>query len=184
MTTWIIDNAHSHIDFSVRHMMISKVRGTFERFSGSIQLDEEQPENTTVDVQIEAASINTREPQRDAHLRSADFLDADNYPHLIFRSKRVERTGEKTALLIGDLTIRDVTREVVLDVVHTGMAKSPWGTVSAGFSASTTLHRKNWNLTWNQVLETGGVLVGDDIEVNIELELIRQEEQVAEAQEA
>jgi len=169
---WQIDPVHTHIQFSVRHMMISKVRGEFERFSGTVNLDEEHPERTTVSVQIEAASINTRAADRDNHLRSPDFFNAAQYPYLTFQSTRVERTGERTARLHGDLTIRDVTRPVVLDVTFVGKAKSPWGTVSAGFSGQTTINRKDWGLTWNQALETGGVLVGDEIAIDIELELI------------
>jgi len=162
-------------------MMISNVRGSFEKFSGTIDFDEANPANTKVDVKIEAASINTRDERRDAHLKSPDFLDAENHPYLIFKSKKVEVTGEKTGRLIGDLTIRDITREVVLDVEYAGQALSPWGTTSAGFSATTRINRKDWNLTWNQTLETGGVLVGDEIRISIELEIIKQEESQAEA---
>ncbi len=179
--SWQIDPAHSSVQFSVRHMMITNVRGQFDRFSGTIALDEENPANTTVDVQIEAASINTREPNRDAHLRSADFLNADEYPYLTFKSKRVEVLDDTTATLVGDLTIRGVTREVVLDVEYLGQAKSPWGTISAGFHASTKINRKDWGLNWNQALETGGVLVGDQIKINIELELVKQPETEGEA---
>jgi len=162
-------------------MMISNVRGSFEKFSGTIDFDEANPANTKVDVKIEAASINTRDERRDAHLKSPDFLDAENHPYLIFKRKKVEVTGEKTGRLIGDLTIRDITREVVLDVEYAGQALSPWGTTSAGFSATTRINRKDWNLTWNQTLETGGVLVGDEIRISIELEIIKQEESQAEA---
>src|SRR5690554_2473768 len=172
---WQIDPAHSSIQFTVRHMMISNVRGQFDRFEGTIDLDEENPENTRVHVEIDASSINTRANQRDNHLRSADFLDVEKYPKLVFESTRVERTGENTARLHGDLTIRDVTRPVTLDVEYLGQAKSPWGTTSAGFNARTKINRKDWNLTWNQALETGGVLVGDEIKIAIELELIKQE---------
>lgn len=175
---WTIDPAHSRIEFLVRHMMISKVRGLFDQFSGTVALDEENPENTFVEVQIEAASINTRDERRDAHLRSADFFDAENYPYLTFRSKDVKRLGENAARMTGDLTIRGTTHAVVMDVEFNGIAKSPWGTESAGFTAHTKINRKDWNLTWNQALETGGVLVGDDIEINIELELIKQPESV------
>jgi polyisoprenoid-binding protein YceI len=178
---WTIDQSHSEINFSVRHMMISNVRGSFEKFSGTIDFDEANPANTKVDVKIEAASINTRDERRDAHLKSPDFLDAENHPYLIFKSQKVEVTGEKTGRLIGDLTIRDITREVVLDVEYAGQALSPWGTTSAGFSATTRINRKDWNLTWNQTLETGGVLVGDEIRISIELEIIKQEESQAEA---
>jgi polyisoprenoid-binding protein YceI len=176
---WKIDPAHSQITFSVRHMMISNVRGRFEQFDGQFDMDEEQPERSTVDVRIEAASINTRDPNRDNHLKSPDFLDAANYPYLTFQSRRVERTGPNTARLIGDLTVRGITRAVTLDVEYTGQARSPWGTISAGFSARTKINRKDWNLTWNQVLETGGVLVGEDITIDIELELVKEAEAAA-----
>lgn len=172
---WQIDPAHSSIQFSVRHMMISNVRGQFDHFEGTVDLDENNPENTRVRVEIDAASINTRENQRDTHLRSADFLDAEKYPKIIFESTRVERTGENTARLHGNLTIRDITHPVTLDVEYIGQAKSPWGATSAGFNAQTKINRKDWNLTWNQALETGGVLVGDEIKIAIELELIKQE---------
>ncbi|HMM28290.1 MAG: YceI family protein [Chloroflexota bacterium] len=172
---WKIDTAHSAVHFTVRHMMISNVRGEFQQLSGTVNLDEERPENTTVEVKIDAASINTREAQRDGHLRSADFLDAEKYPHIVFKSTRVERTGEKTARLHGDLTIRDVTRPVVLDVEHTGILTNPWGNLSAGFQARTKINRKDWGLTWNQALEAGGVLVGEEIKVDIELELVKEQ---------
>ena len=178
--TWQIDPAHSHIQFSARHMMISTVRGRFENFSGTVDFDEDNPENSTVYVEIDAASINTREGQRDNHLRSADFLQADKYPVLTFESKRIELIDEDTARVTGDLTIRDITREVTMRVDYQGQARSPWGTTSAGFSASTKINRKDFNLTWNQALETGGVLVGDEIRIDIELEIVKQAEVEAE----
>lgn len=178
--SWKIDSAHSEISFSVRHMMISNVRGHFENLDGTIEFDQQNPENTKVEARIAAASINTREANRDNHLRSPDFLDAEQYPDLVFKSTRVEVINDRKAKLYGDLTIRDQTHPVALDVEFNGLAKSPWGQTSAGFSASTTLNRKTWGLTWNQALETGGVLVGDDIKVNIEVEVIKQEEPVAE----
>ncbi len=181
---WQIDPAHSLIEFKVRHMMISNVRGRFEKFTGTIDFDPEKPEQTSVDITIDAASINTFEEQRDAHLRSADFLDVENYPELTFRSKRVEVIDDHHAKLYGDLTIRGKAREVQLDVEHSGVAKSPWGSYSAGFTAQTTINRKDWGLEWNQVLETGGVLVGEEIRINIELELIRQEQEASEAEAA
>lgn len=180
--TWQIDPAHSQITFSVRHMMISNVRGRFENFSGTVAFDEQNPARTTVDVAIEAASINTREPNRDGHLKSPDFLHAEQYPHLSFKSKRVELRDANHAQLIGGLTIRDITKEVALDVEYAGQAKSPWGTISAGFSAQTKINRKDWNLTWNQVLETGGVLVGDEISINIELEVVKQAQSASQAE--
>ncbi len=171
---WQIDPAHSQIEFSVRHMMISNVRGRFEKFTGTVEFDEADPLRSSVEVQIEASSIYTKEPQRDAHLKSPDFLEADKFPYLYFKSKRVEKIDESRGRIIGDLTIRDMTREVVLDVEYAGQAKSPWGTTSAGFSATTKLNRKEWGLQWNQVLETGGVLVGDQARIDIELELVKQ----------
>lgn len=173
--SWQIDTAHSQIEFSVRHMMISNVRGRFENFSGTIEFDEKNPSATKIDVQIDAASISTLEEKRDAHLRSEDFLNADAYPNLTFTSKRVEKATEDGFRIIGDLTIRGVTHEVALDVEYHGLAKSPWGTTSVGFSAHTKINREAWGLTWNAALETGGILVGNDIKINIELELVHQE---------
>ncbi len=177
---WQIDFAHSEIGFSVRHMMISKVRGQFEKFSGHVNFDENDPTQTAVDITIEISSINTRDGQRDNHLRSADFFDAANYPVMAFKSKQVEQLSGDEGRLVGDLTIRGVTKEVALDVEYAGQSKSPWGTTSAGFTATATINRKDWGLNWNQALETGGVLVGEKVQISIELELIKQLEAVAE----
>jgi polyisoprenoid-binding protein YceI len=174
--SWQIDSAHSHVQFAVRHMMISTVRGEFHDFTGTIDFDRNNPEDTTVDVKIDASSISTRQDDRDNHLRSPDFLNVEAYPFITFKSKRVEQTDQKRGRLVGDLTIRGVTREVVLDVQFQGIAKSPWGQTSAGFTGSTSFNRKDWGLNWNQALETGGVLVGDKVSVDIELELIKQPE--------
>ena len=175
--SWIIDPAHSHIHFSVRHMMISTVRGRFNEFTGTIEFDEANPLNSTVDVTINTPSIDTREKKRDDHLRSPDFFEVEKYPHIIFKSKRIEQTGDKNGHLIGDLTIRDVTKEVTLDVEYAGQAKSPWGMTSAGFTASAPINREDFGLKWNQPLETGGFLVGDKIKIDIEVELINQPEE-------
>jgi polyisoprenoid-binding protein YceI len=174
--SWMIDSAHTEVNFSVRHMMISYVRGQFQKLTGTVEFDEANPANTRVDVQIETTSVNTKEEKRDGHLKSPDFFDAEKYPYLIFKSKRVEVKDASHARLIGDLTIRDVTKEVSLDVEYNGSAKSPWGTTNAGFSAKTTIRRKDWGLNWNVALETGGWLVGDDIHIAIELEIVRQPE--------
>jgi polyisoprenoid-binding protein YceI len=174
--SWLIDSAHTEANFAVRHMMISHVRGRFERLSGTVEFDETQPVKTKVDVTIETASINTREEKRDAHLKSPDFFDVEKYPNLIFKSKRVDVQDATHARLIGDLTIRDVTREVALDVEYNGSAKSPWGATSAGFSARTSIKRKDWGLNWNVALETGGWLVGDEVQISIELEIVKQPE--------
>ncbi len=176
--SWQLDLAHSQIAFSVRHMMIAKVRGQFERFEGDFNLDESNLAHSTVTVRIEAASINTRNEQRDAHLRSADFLNVEQYPTITFQSTGVQLTGPRTAQLSGGLTIRGITRPVVIDVEYLGSAKSPWGTTSHGFSGTTTINRRDWNLTWNVALETGGVLVGDEIQVDLELELMKAPEPV------
>jgi polyisoprenoid-binding protein YceI len=172
---WQLDKAHSDIQFAVRHMMISTVRGRFEEFDGTFEVNEADPIQSKIEVVIQAASINTKEPQRDADLRSPNFLEVEKYPTLTFKSTRIEKIDDAHARIIGDLTIKDITKEVVLDVEYAGQAKSPWGTVSAGFTATTQIDRKDWGLTYNAVLETGGVLVGDEVKITIELELIKQE---------
>ena len=179
--TWMIDPAHTQITFSVRHMMIATVRGRFENFEGVVAFDEQHPERTSVDLKIDTASINTREPKRDGHLRSPDFFAAETYPYAIFKSKRVDVKGDRRARLVGDLTIRDVTKEVAIDVEYAGQARSPWGAVSAGFSGRAKINRKDWGLTWNQALETGGVLVGDEVTLDLGVELIKQVQPQAEA---
>jgi polyisoprenoid-binding protein YceI len=179
--SWQIDHSHSHIQFSVRHMMLSKTRGEFQTFSGTLNLNEDQPANSLVDIEIDAASINTRDPQRDGHLRSPD---ADQYPKLRFRSTRVEVTDSEHAKLYGDLTIRGITNPIVLNVEFTGKSKSPWGTDNYGFEAHTKINRKDWGLTWNAALETGGVLVGDEVNIDIELEVVKQPDAAPVAQAA
>lgn len=179
---WQIDNAHSEIGFKVRHMMISNVRGQFQTFGGSVELDEANPVNSSVEVEIDAASISTHQADRDAHLRSPDFLNAEEYPTIKFKSTRVEQTGKNTGKLHGNLTIRDVTKPVTLDVEYHGQHPSPLGPMlAAGFSAETTINRKEWGLTWNVPIETGGVLVGEEIKIGIELELLKQVEEAAAA---
>ena len=181
--SWIIDPAHTRAEFAVKHMMIATVRGQFTDIQGTVDFDEQTPAKSKIDVEIGAASVNTREEKRDAHLKSPDFFDAENYPYLHFVSKKVKVTGENTGRVIGDLTIRDTTREVALDVEYNGTQKSPWGTQNAGFSATGKFNRKDWGLNWNVALETGGWLVGDEVKVSIESEIIKQVEAVpAEAQ--
>jgi len=179
--SWTVDQAHTAIEFSVRHMMISKVRGSFEQFEISVQADEDNPSASVVEAKIATASINTREAQRDAHLRSADFFNAEAFPHKVFRSKSFPMQGSSRGVLVGDLNIRDVTREVTLDVEYLGQAKSPWGAVSAGFTAAAKINRKDWGLEWNVALETGGLLVGEEVEIHIETELVKQPEAQAAA---
>lgn len=178
---WKIDPAHSEINFTVRHMMISNVRGRFENFTGMVDFDVENPENSTVDVQIDASSVNTREEQRDNHLRSPDFFNVEKFQYMTFKSKRVEVIDDTRGRIFGDLKIRDITKEVTLDVTYNGMATSPWGQTAAGFSATTVIDRSDWNLEWNVALETGGFLVGDTITLNLEIEIIKQIEENSEA---
>jgi polyisoprenoid-binding protein YceI len=171
---WVIDPAHSEALFSVRHMMIAKVRGHFAKISGTLELDSEDLRRSSVDVTIDAASIDTREPQRDAHLRSADFLNAEEFPSLTFKSKTVTPLGDGRFTIVGDLTIRGVSREVTLDAREEGTGKDPWGNARVGFSATTRIDRRDWGLEWNQPLETGGVLVGHDVDISLEIEAIGQ----------
>jgi len=172
--TWQLDPAHSSIQFVARHMMLSKVRGEFEKFAVDLNLDPAHPQNASVEARIDAGSINTREAQRDTHLKSPDFLNAAEFPELVFKSTRVEKTGEAEAKVHGDLTIRDVTRPVVLDVTYLGASKSPWGANALGFEATTKISREDWGLTWNVALETGGWLVGKDITIQVEAEFVEQ----------
>ena len=171
-TRWKIDPSHTHAEFAVRHLMISTVKGRFADVQGTVLVDESNFANSVVEVAIAAASVDTREPQRDAHLRSADFLDADKFPHLTFRSKRIEGRGDAFKI-VGDLTIRGTSREVVLDVTTEGRARDPWGGERAGFSATTVIKRTDFGLLWNQLLETGGVLVGEDVKIAIDAQLIK-----------
>ncbi len=171
---WQVDGAHSTVNLAVRHMVISKVRGRFGKWSAKLQLDTAELTRSSVEVDIEAASIETGVADRDAHLRSPDFLDAAKYPTLRYRSRRVEAVSKERLRVVGDLTIRDVTREVVLDVEYGGQGKDPWGNTRVGFTATTALNRKDFGLTWNQALETGGVLVADRVDVEIELQAIKQ----------
>lgn len=173
MSTWNIDTAHSSAQFTVRHMMFAKVRGVFTRWEGSIEFDPEKGELQKASARIEAASIDTREAKRDEHLRSPDFFDVEKYPALTFESTKVEKVGEQAYRVTGNLTIRDVTREVVLDAEFLGAGKNPWGQEVAGFQAKTRISRKDYGLTWNQALETGGVLVGDDIDITLDVEASR-----------
>ncbi|MDZ4718520.1 MAG: YceI family protein [Roseiflexaceae bacterium] len=172
--SWNADYGHSVVEFSARHMMLAKTRGQFEKFTVTVDADEANPANSSVEVQIDAASLNTRDANRDGHLKSPDFLDVAKYPYITFKSTGLNLSSQKNATLQGVLTIRDVTKPVTLEVEYHGQSKSPWGTTNAGFTASTKISRSDWELTWNVALETGGVLVSDEITINIELELVKQ----------
>jgi polyisoprenoid-binding protein YceI len=172
-STWNTDPAHSAIHFSARHLVVSKVRGRFDRWNAALTLDGEDLENASVTVTIDASSIDTGVADRDKHLRSADFLNVAEHPNLEYRSRKVERISKNELRVTGDLTIAGVTREVSLEVLDAGRAKDPWGNEKALFSARTSIDRREFGLAWNQVLEAGGVLVGDRVEIEIELQAVK-----------
>jgi polyisoprenoid-binding protein YceI len=172
---WEIDPAHSNASFTVRHLMVSNVRGEFTKLAGGLEVAGDDPTTAKVNVTIDAGSVNTREPKRDAHLRSADFFDVARFPTITFTSKKVERAGEGRLKLVGDLTIHGVTKEVTLDVEElTPAVKDLNGNVRVGAHATTRIDRKEFGLLWNVALEAGGVLVGDDVKITIDVELIKK----------
>jgi polyisoprenoid-binding protein YceI len=170
-TSYGIDKAHSEVTFQVRHLL-TKVRGRFSDFSGTIEFDEENPEHSSVNVEVQAASIDTNERDRDVHLRSADFFDVANFPALAFRSTGIRRRGDTRFELTGQLTIHGVTKPVSLDVTLLGKAKDPWGNERIAFEAEATVNRKDFGLTWNAALETGGFLVGDDVTISVSVQAV------------
>ncbi len=173
-TNWQIDASHSAAEFAVKHLMISTVKGHFADVTGTVAVDDANPQHPSVDVSIGVASIDTREEKRDAHLRSPDFFDVERFPKITFKSKRAEGPLNGEFKLVGDLTIRDVTREVTLNVESSGTVVDPWGGQRAGFAATTKINRKDFGLTWNVALEAGGVVVGDEVKISIEVELVKQ----------
>jgi polyisoprenoid-binding protein YceI len=176
-TTWQIDAAHTSVEFAVKHMMFTTVRGRFKDVKGTIEADEQNPDASTVTVEIATASIDTGSADRDAHLRSADFLDVENHPAITFRSKRVEgamkKEGDKFRLT-GDLSIRGTTTEVTLDCTFEGTGKDPWGGIRAGSRAEGRIDRRDWGLKWNQALETGGILVANEVRIEVEVQAVKQ----------
>ncbi len=180
MATYQVDTAHSAAEFSVKHMMITTVKGVFEALDGTLEFDEDNPEDSKIVAKIQTASINTRVEDRDNHLRSGDFFDAENYPEMVFESTDIDVTGDNAGKVTGNLTIKDVTKPVTFDVEYLGeMENSPFGDTRAGFTGSTTINREDWGLTWNQALETGGVLVSKDVKITVELQAVKQEEKAA-----
>lgn len=171
--TWTIDPAHSGAEFAVRHMMVSTVRGRFLALEGTLRIDEDDPTASSVTASIGTASVSTGQEQRDAHLRSDDFFAAEQYPAMTFVSKRVESDGDGAWKVTGDLTIRDVTREVVLDTQVEGDGIDAFGKRRAGFTATATINRKDFGLNWNGVIETGGVVVGDKVKVTLDIAAVR-----------
>jgi polyisoprenoid-binding protein YceI len=172
--TWNVDVTHSSINFSIRHMVVSKVRGRFTKFSGTVQLDEGGDlTRSSVEASLDASSVDTGAAQRDEHLRGADFFDVDRFPQLRFQSTSVAKLAGDRYRVIGKLTIRDITREVVLDAEYAGRGKDPWGSERVGFSAKTAIDRKDFGLVWNQALEAGGVLVGDRVEIELDVQVLK-----------
>jgi polyisoprenoid-binding protein YceI len=171
--TWEIDPSHVNVEFTARHMMVHNVRGRFGKVSGTIDLDENDPTRSSIQVEVDIASLDTRESRRDDHLRSADFLEVDKYPTMTYKSRRIERDGNGFKVA-GDLTIKDVTREVVLGAELVGVINDPWGNRRAGFSAEGTIDRKDFGLTWNVALEACGFLVGDQVEIVLDCEAIEK----------
>jgi polyisoprenoid-binding protein YceI len=178
-TIWELDPAHTTVEFAVKHMMFTTVRGRFKSFTGTIRVDEENPDKSRAEVTIEAASIDTGVADRDAHLRSADFLDVENYPEITFRSTRVDGAHGKEGdrfKLAGELEIRGKSLPVTLNATFAGIGRDPWGKQRAGFEARTEIDRREWGLRWNQALETGGVLVGHSVKIEIEAQAVKQED--------
>ena len=171
--TYKIDKSHSEAIFQVRHL-VTKVRGRFTDFEGAIEFNEANPEQSSVHFTINTTSIDTAEPDRDKHLRSADFFEVDKFPQITFVSKRIVKRGAETYDVTGDLSIHGVTKEVVLPVAHMGKAKDPWGNDRIGFEAESSLNRKDYGLHWNAALETGGFLVGDDVKISLEIQAVGQ----------
>jgi polyisoprenoid-binding protein YceI len=174
-TKWEIDPAHTLVEFGVKHMMVTTVRGRFAGVRGTIFADESNPQNSEMEAEIDADTIDTRNEQRDAHLRSADFLDAENFPTITFKSTRVDVSSGDHLRLVGNLTIRGITREVELDTVVNGRGKTPFGTEVVGLTAETSLRRKDFGLEWNVALDTGGWLVGEDVKITLEVEAVKQD---------
>ena len=174
-TTWSIDPGHTTIGFTGKHMMFTTVRGRFRDVQGTIVLDEANPAASSVEVQIDAASVDSGVEQRDGHLKSPDFLHVEEHPQITFRSTSVEPQGATRARVTGDLTIRGTTRPVVLDATLTGRGKNPWGKQVVGFEAATRINRKDFGLTWNVALETGGLLVSDELKIELEVQAVLQD---------
>jgi len=176
-STWTIDPMHSIAEFAVKHLVVTTVKGRFRELEGTIHIDEGSPENSSVEAKIAVASVDTNVEARDADLRSDNFFSAEQFPYITFRSTRVHRLDEGRFRLTGDLTIRDVTKEVVLDGEYEGQIDDPYGNKRAGFTATTQISRNDFGVKWNQVLEAGGVAVGDNVKITLHLEAVRQKEE-------
>ena len=174
-STWTIDPAHSSAEFAVKHLMVSTFKGHFRSLEGTVHLDEANPANSSVAASVDVASVDTQTPDRDAHLRSDDFFNAERYPKMTFRSTRVEQVDGTNWKVTGELKIRDVTKEVILDMEYEGRIVDPWGNERIGFTAWTDLSRKEFGVRWNAAIETGGVVVGDKVRISLNIEIVRQQ---------
>ncbi|EKN65327.1 hypothetical protein BABA_21066 [Neobacillus bataviensis LMG 21833] len=174
-TKWALDPSHSSVDFSVRHMMIANVKGTFNSFNATIEADPADLTTANIEFSIETGSVDTRSKDRDGHLVSADFFDVENHPNMTFKATNIEKTDEGEYNVTGDLTLRGVTKQETFAVTFEGQGKDPWGNEKAGFSAQGTLNRSDYGLVWNAALETGGVLVGDKVKINLQIQAAKAE---------
>jgi polyisoprenoid-binding protein YceI len=173
-TKWGIDPTHSEISFKVKHLMITNVKGVFKEFDASIYTTADNFITSDINLHLKPASIDTGVSDRDAHLRSADFFDVENHPEMIFKGSSVEKADDDSYTLIGDLTIKDITKQVKLEVEFNGVMKDPWGNEKAGYAINGKINRKDWGLNWNAALEAGGLLVSDDVKISCEIQLIKQ----------
>jgi polyisoprenoid-binding protein YceI len=177
LQTYALDPSHSLVGFVARHLGFSKVRGSFERFEGTVLMAPGDLSTLEAEATIEAASVTTNEPRRDAHLRTSDFFEAETYPTLMFKSTGVRAVAGNTFMIVGELTIRGVTKTVELQAEYLGEGKDPWGGARVGFEAETTVNRKDFGLNWNAVLETGGFLVGDEVQIQLEIQAVQQQDE-------
>jgi polyisoprenoid-binding protein YceI len=175
-TKWAVDVAHTEVHFKVKHLVISTVTGSFNKFEGTVYTSKDDFSDAQVEFIIDANSVHTNHPDRDTHLRSADFFNVAKYPSITFKSKSVRKKGESDYILQGDLTMNGITKEIELNVEHGGTTKDPWGNTKAGFEVTGKLSRKDYGLVWSAVTETGGMVVGDEVKIQINIELIRQNE--------
>ncbi|MDQ0189203.1 YceI family protein [Alicyclobacillus cycloheptanicus] len=173
-STWIVDPTHSSIEFSTKHMMVTTVKGQFTEFSADIQADPTDLTDAQISFTINTASVDTRNADRDAHLRGADFFDVEHYPNMTFKATKIVAKGNNRYDVTGDLTIRDVTKPVTFDMTFEGQYKDPWGNMKAGFTGGTTINRKDWGLNWNVALEAGGFLVSEQVKISLDIQAAQQ----------
>ena len=173
-TNWTLDATHSELGFKIKHLMISNVSGSFKNFSATVETENEDFAGADISLSAEIASINTNNEQRDAHLLNSDFFEADQYPHLTFRSTKVEKKSSDEYVLFGDLTLKGITKPVTLDVEYNGLTKDPWGGERAGFLVTGKIKRSEWALNFNAALETGGVVLGEEVKIYSEVQLVKQ----------